>query len=153
MNLFVSPEGYVPKAISFGPDVPSEYVFKAEAAAFVAGVVVDESGAPVPGVALAARCREDYKDGTPNTDFQTTKVTTDTNGRFVYHYIPKSYAEAGFDLTCDGYAVTGARVSMRSTDAANARFVIKRGFAIVGRVTDPEGASIFNAKVKEFHNY
>jgi len=153
MNLFVSVAGYVPKAMGFGPNAPSEYLFKAERAVLVAGSVVDQSGAPVPDVRLDASRSEDYKNGSPNTDFQTIHVTTDANGQFVYHYIPQSYDEVNFNLSADGYAVTRATVSVRSSDATNAHLIIKRGFAVIGRVTDSFGTPVYNAKVREFHNY
>lgn len=153
MNLFVSREGYVPNSLGFGKTVPPEYVFKAEPAATAAGMVIDEQGAPVPGVKIQATRNEDYKNGAPNTDFQLTNVETDTRGRWVYPYIPKTYQAVGFILVRDGYVVTRAHLKMGSDEAMNATFVIQRGFVIAGRVTDLEGMPIAKAAVKEFHNY
>jgi len=153
MNVFVSVEGYVPVAFGFGKNAPAEYVLRVEPAAVAAGIVVDEQGQPVPGARLAASRIEDYRDGKPNTDFQTTKVETDANGRWRYPYLPKSYEEAHFDLTCDGYAVTRTVVSMGKPESMNATLVIKRGFSVIGRVSDAQGMPIAGAAVKEFHNY
>jgi RNA polymerase sigma factor (sigma-70 family) len=153
MNLFVSREGYVPKAIGFGKTVPPEYIFKAEPAVTAAGIVVDEQGVPVPGVKIRASRNEDYKDGSANTDFQLTNVETDSRGRWVYPYIPKTYPEAAFILTRETYAVTRVRLKMGSDEARNATFVLRRGFVIAGRVTDVQGMPIAKAAVKEFHNY
>jgi RNA polymerase sigma factor (sigma-70 family) len=152
-NVFASVEGYVPIAIGFGENAPDEYLLKLEPAAAARGVVVDEQGMRVEGVRLEALRSEDYKDGSPNTDFQTTRVETDGNGRWVYHYIPKSYNEVGFILTGEGYAVTSASVTMNEPESQNVRLVIKRGFAVVGRVTDAQGAPVFEASVKELHNF
>ncbi len=153
MNVFVSIPGYVPVAIGFGKSSPWEYVLKVDPAALVAGMVVDEEGQPVSNVKLQASRNEDYKNGNPNTDFQTTKVETDAAGRFQYPYLPRSYDEARFSLTRDGYAVTHAVVPMGKPDSLNAILVIKRGFTVTGRVTDAQEIPIFGASVKEFHNY
>jgi RNA polymerase sigma factor (sigma-70 family) len=153
MNVFVSIPGYVPVAIGFGKNAPSEYVLKVDPAALVAGVVVDEEGQPVSGVRPQASRNGDYKNGKPNTDFQTTKVETDAAGRFQYPYLPWSYDEARFALTGDGYAVTHAVVPMGKPESLNAILVIKRGFAVTGRVNDNQGIPVFSASVKEFHNY
>jgi protocatechuate 3,4-dioxygenase beta subunit len=153
MNLFVSREGYVPNSLGFGKTVPPEYVFKAEPAATAGGTVVDEQGTPVPGVRIQATRNEDYKNSAPNTDFQLTTVETDTRGRWVYPYIPKTYPDVAFILARDGYAVTRAHLKMGSDEARNATFVIQRGFVITGRVTDLQGMPIAKAAVKEFHNY
>ncbi len=153
MNVFVSIPGFVPVAIGLGRNAPAEYVLKIEPAALVAGVVVDEEGQPVSGVILQASPNEDYKSGQPNTDFQTTKVETDAAGRFRYPYLPHSYEEARFALTRDGYAVSHAVVPMEKSESVSAILVIKRGYAVAGRVTDAWGNPIFGASVKEFHNY
>ncbi len=153
MNVFVSFAGYVPVAIRMERNAPLEYVLKVEPAALVAGVVVDEAGQPVSGVKLEASRTDDYQNSKPNTDFQTTKVETDTNGRFQYPYLPRSYDEARFALTCDGYAVTRAVVPMGKLESVNAALVVKRGFAVTGRVTDVQGSPIFGASVKEYHNF
>ena len=153
MNVFVSGAGYVPVCFGFGENAPEEYVLKVEPAAIAAGVVVDEQGQPVPGVTLQASRLEDYKDAKPNVDFQTTRVETDADGRWRYPYLPKSYAEAHFDLTCDGYAVTRVVVPMGKPESVNATLVIKSGFAVIGRVSDAQGMPLAGAAVKEFHNY
>lgn len=153
MNVFVSIAGYVPVAIGFGKNPPSEYVLKVDPAALVAGVVVDEEGQPVSGVRLQASRNEDHKSGKPNTDFQTTKVETDAAGRFQYPYVPGTYEQVRFTLTRDGYAVTHAVAPMGKLESANAILVIKRGFVVTGRVTDAQGIPIFGASVREFHNY
>ena len=153
MNVFVSMPGYVPKAVGFGKNAPAEYVLKVQSASLAGGIVVDEQDAPVAGVKLQALRSEDHKSGKPSTDFQTTKVETDLNGRWLYPYIPKSYEEADFYLTCDGYAVTRVSVPMGKPEPANATLVIKRGFAVAGRVTDAQGVTIPGAAVREFHNF
>jgi RNA polymerase sigma factor (sigma-70 family) len=153
MNLFVSVNGYVPKAMGFGKTVAPEFIFKAEPAALASGVVVDEQGTPVAGVRLEASRSENYRDGQPNTDFQTVKVETDMNGRWQYHYIPFAYDEAILDLTADGFRISRGVINMRTSESTNATLVIKRGHSVAGRVTDGHGNPVMNAHVKEFHNF
>lgn len=151
MNVFVSIPGYVPVAIGFGKIAASEYVLKVEPAALVAGVVVDEEGRPVSGVRLQAFRQEDYKDDQPNTDFQTTRVETDSVGLFQYPYLPRSYDEVRLTLTGDGYAATEVVVPVGKPESVNATLVIQRGFVVMGRVTDDQGAPIPGATVREYH--
>jgi RNA polymerase sigma factor (sigma-70 family) len=79
LNVFVGIEGYVPKAMGFGrpSNDMKDYLLELDPALAVGGTVVDESGLPVAGVTIEALRSEDHKSGAPNTDFQTTKVTTD----------------------------------------------------------------------------
>ena len=89
--------------------------------------LVDENGHPVPDVEIEARRQEPHKNGVPTTDFQTTKVTTDANGRWVYPYVPKNYETVGFTLTCSNYMVTMGSVVTGKPESAEAVLVIKRG--------------------------
>lgn len=155
LNVFVGIEGYVPKAIGIGR--PSEdmkdYLLELDPALAVGGTVVDENGLSVPGVTMQALRTGDHKNGTPNTDFQTTKVTTDADGRWIFHYVPKQYATVEFYLTCTNYAVTRVSVAVGQPESLNATVVIKRGFVFAGRVTDSEGNPVAQATVKEHHNF
>ncbi len=151
MNVFVSIAGYVPVAIGFGfgRDFPSEFVLNVQPAALVAGVVVDEEGQPVSGVRLEASPREDNKDDQPNTDFQTTRVETDSAGLFQYPYLPQSYPEVRFTLTREGYAPTDVEMPVGKPESLTATLVIKRGFSISGRVTDDQGTPIPGAMIRD----
>ena len=153
MNVFACVEGFVPKAVGWGQNAPTEYVLSLEPAAMAGGIVVDEQGVPAAGVRLEASRSEKYTNGSPNTDFQITNVETDANGRWSYHYIPKSYTEVSFDLTLRGYAVTRAVVPMNPLESVNARLVIIRGYALVGRVTDTQGMPLVGAILKELHDF
>ena len=153
MNVFACVEGFVPKAVGWGQNAPREYVLRLEPAAMAGGFVLDEQGIPVAGVKLEASRSEKYTNGSPNTDFQITNVETDANGRWSYHYIPKSYTEVSFDLTLKGYAVTRAVVQMNPLESMSARLVIKRGSAVVGRVTDTQGTPLVGAFLKELHDF
>lgn len=153
LNVFVGIEGYVPKAIGFGRNDMKDYLLELEPALAVGGTVVDESGLPVAGVTMQALRSEDHKSGAPNTDFQTTKVTTDADGRWFFRYVPREYATVNFYLTCTNYAVTRVSVPVGQPESLNATVVIKRGFVVTGRVRDSENRPVVNATVKEHHNY
>lgn len=153
MNVFIVKEGYVPKAIGFELDTAPEYVMKLDPAAVAKGVVVDEDGYPVVGVRIEAIPLERHEMGKPNTDFQLTRVETDSEGRWSCHHIPRDYSEANFKLTCDGYAVTQVSLPMNGPESQNARFVIKRGHVVYGQVFDEVGSLVFGATVTEVHNF
>lgn len=174
LNVFVGLEGYVPKAMNFGrpSNDMKDYLLELDPALAVGGTVVDESSLPVAGVTMQAQraaqngrrtadsgsrsspvLAEDHKRGTPNTDFQTTKVTTDADGRWLFRYVPRDYATMDFYLTCTNYAATRVSVPVGQPESLNAIVVIKRGFVVTGRVTDSENRPVVNATVKEHHNY
>lgn len=155
LNLFVCIEGYVPQCVGFGRRAPEKnmYLLELDTAQVVGGAVIDQSGQPVPGVAMEAHRQEAYKNGGPNTDFQTTKVTTDSDGRWIYPYVPRNYETVSFNMTCSNYAVTRASVPTGKAESLNAVLVIQRGFAVAGRVTDSTGQAVAGAIVKELHNF
>jgi RNA polymerase sigma factor (sigma-70 family) len=156
LNFFVSLEGYVPKAVNLhGTDAREDYVLPLEPAVAVGGTVVDEQGWPVAGVELQAS-RSEFDpmiNGMPSTDFQTSKIKTDAEGRWYFPYVPKTYTAIDFYLTASNYALTYLRVPVGQPGSSNATLVIDRGFAVEGRVTDAEGRPVIGATVKELHNY
>ena len=154
LNAFVSLEGYVPKCMNFHEmAIPTNYTLELEPALTVGGKVVDGQGRPVAGVELEAHRKESYKEGRPNTDFQTSKVQTDTDGSWRFPHVPKSYEVIEFRLTCSNYAVTRLAVPVGKPESLNMTLVIERGRAVVGQVTDAEGRPIAGATVQEKHNY
>ncbi|MBC8096794.1 MAG: sigma-70 family RNA polymerase sigma factor, partial [Akkermansiaceae bacterium] len=155
LNLFVSLEGYVPKAANLhGTEARSNHVFELEPAVAVGGIVVDELGAVVAGVKLEAQRdhSDSFKHGELNTDFQTCKIMTDENGRWYFPYVPKGYARIRFYLTCSNYAVTDVSVPVTESEL-NTTFVIERGFAVVGRVTDTERQPVVGCSINESHEF
>ncbi|HHY84802.1 MAG TPA: carboxypeptidase regulatory-like domain-containing protein [Verrucomicrobia bacterium] len=119
----------------------------------IGGVVLDENGSPVEGVTLKGVRSEDHTNGQPNTDFQLTTVTTDAAGRWLFPYVPREYETIQFILACDGFAVTWVTLPVNGPGAMNQTAVIKRGYVVVGNVTDEEGKPIWGATVQERHQY
>ncbi len=156
LNIFASLEGYVPLAVNLhGKEARSNFVLELEPALAVGGTVVDEQGLPVDGVELQAQRgqADEFSFDAPNTDFQTSKVTTDENGRWHFPHVPKSYGAINFTLTRSNYAITLFTVPVTNQESLNATLVIERGFAAMGRVTDADGQPDAGATVRESHNF
>ena len=132
INVFVTPEGHVPKVISWsaGDDIPSTYTMRMARATRVAGVVTDEAGRPVPGVKVNL-ARPGIRDNTEreHIDFhpRATGVTTDDDGRWSFHYVPKEFESVGILMTHPDFAVTRRTVPVLKPESTNAILVIERG--------------------------
>lgn len=156
MNVFVSLAGYVPKCVNFrGTDSRKDYVLELEPALAVGGTVMDEQGLPVAGVELKGQraSSDPFKNGGPTTDFQTCAVKTDASGRWHFPYVPKSYGEIRFYLSCTNYAVASASVPVGKPESLNTTLIIERGFVLLGRVVNAENRPIVGATVKERHEF
>jgi hypothetical protein len=148
-NVFVRKEGYVPKAVGASRDLPDEYTMKLERALSAGGVIINEAGDPVSGVAIRIQRADDYRSGEENVDFQLAIATSDPDGRWVYSYIPKDYEELRFTLTHGDYAVTLPVVPAAGVDLMNLTLIMERGHTVTGRVTDDLGNPIIGADVRE----
>jgi hypothetical protein len=105
----------------------------------VNGVVVNGDGQPVAGADVSTR----FFWGNPRT--ATTDVTTDFEGKFVFHH-----QETSSDLTltasAQGYGPTVAHVQP-GTDSTPARLVLTPGRTIRGTVVDESGRPVSGAQV------
>jgi RNA polymerase sigma factor (sigma-70 family) len=155
MNIRVTAEGHVPKCLSWHETNHTDYVIKLDPALSVAGTVIDEQGQPVPEVKISIDSPGINPNQPENVVFDggNSEVTTDSSGRWVCPYVPREYETVTLILTCGGYAVTHASVPVGKPESANATLVIKRGFAVTGRVLDPEGRPVAEATVRELHNF
>ena len=155
MNIFVAAEGYVPKCLRWDERNPTNYTLKLDPALSVAGTVVDEQDQPVAGVKISVSSPGVQPGQRENVAFNggNCDVMTDASGRWVCPYVPRDYESVKLILTCSGYAVTDVSVPVGKPESMNAKLVIKRGFTVTGRVLDPEGRPVAEAKVRELHNY
>ena len=156
--VFVTPPGYVPKAVSSPTliNYPDGYEMRMEKAATIAGVVRNESGFPVADVAVTIDTHDiSYETGPDHIAFGSKHAvaTTDVSGRWSLNHVPKTFPKATVYLTHPDYMVTRATILMRVSEATNAALVIQRGGVISGSVTDTNKEPIVGAAVSEFHNY
>jgi RNA polymerase sigma factor (sigma-70 family) len=154
MNIFVAAEGHVPKGLSWHETNRTNYTIKLDPALSVGGTVVDEQNQPVASVKISVDTPGLNPDQPENVAFNAgnSEVTADVSGRWVCPYVPREYESVKLILTCSGYAETEALVPVGKSESMNAILVIKRGFTVTGRVLDPEGRPIADAKVRELHN-
>ena len=156
MNIFVAAKGHVPKCLMWDEANYTNYTLKLDPALSVAGTVVDEQTRPIPGVKISVLPLGGVQPGQRESvafNGGNSDVVTDASGRWVCPYVPREYETVTLILTCDGYAVTHASVPVGKPESANATLVIKRGFTVTGRVLDPEGYPVADAKVRELHNF
>lgn len=155
MNIFIAAEGYVPKCLRWDERNPTDYTLKLDPALSVAGTVVDEQDRPVAGVTVSVATPGVQPGQRENVAFNggNSDVTTDASGRWVCPYVPKDYESVKLVLTCDGYTVTDVSVPVGKPESINLNLVIKHGFTVTGRVFDPEGQPVAEAKVRELHNH
>ena len=164
MNLFAIAERYVPLAVRFpDPAQPTNYLLKLAPAQTVAGRILDVAGQPVAGVAVMVQGPGDQLGHPENMDFQLCSATSDDQGKWSFNYLPKNLArdfyrnkfdrEVRFVLTKQDYAVTQPVVPESQTDLTSLTFVINRGFAVTGRITDTNNRPLAGARVQELHNF
>jgi len=110
------------------------------------GVLVDEAGAPVPGVTLAASGWEANSDlvrrfGTPKNWQDPAPVTTDAEGRFVLTFVPPRAYQFTLDAAPPGLGKVGWRWHSIAPGAELdlGRTVLEPEAVLVGHIVDAQG--------------
>lgn len=164
-NIFITAEGYVPKVIGWRDVFPARYEMELDPAFTFSGHVVDEQGIPLGNVKITLNCNsfEMSSKGVENIAFNSPDVAamSDERGAFTLPFIPRDIpdpryggpGEVRLSMTADGYQVTETNFPSPVTPREDLLLVVRKGMVVTGRVTDPDGRPIRNAKVREVHNF
>jgi RNA polymerase sigma factor (sigma-70 family) len=153
MNIFVTADGYVPKALRWGAAKESEYTMRLDPAMLLRGTVANEEGTPLEGVKIAVQ-GPSTEDPLENMAFHHSDAATVSNssGEWECPFIPQDWEKVTVLLTKEDYAVTIATIPLRPAPL-HTNLVIKRGFAVTGVVKSWMGDPIEGATVREFHEF
>ncbi|AQT70185.1 putative lipoprotein, rSAM/lipoprotein system [Anaerohalosphaera lusitana] len=118
-----------------------EYKMDLEDKYTLSGLVVNENGSPIPNARVQLGAYYFNRD-------RKHRMYTDQSGRFKFDDIEirKSERMQFVTVSADGYAPDLKKVSFKKPNA-EVKFVLKPGNTIHGRVVDPDGNPISEAKV------
>ncbi len=172
LRLWPSHRGYVPEFINFGQGnyeeeltVPARLHFKLARGTELSGTIVDESGAPIPGVTVSVRVevREPAWGANPepmisvwltSSSFQNGASTTDEDGRWSIDNAPAKDGERDYEFrlmivhddyvrdTQWGELQRAQGVTTEMLRDGSARIVLHKGMPITGTVVDRAGAPV-----------
>ena len=146
-------------ATSLAP--PTNYLFRAEPAAVLGGVVRDDKGDPVVGAIVTVQNFTTTSSGNRGEQLSMTGVeaVTDADGRWRLACLPRNYAQFNLDVEHPDFSratfvpstrtgtVPGIKVPMTALLATNAVFTLQRGLGVPGVVTDQQGRGIPGARI------
>ncbi len=160
-DFTVRAKGYVPMRADWNnragrprDEIPKAFTFSMARPITVGGTVVDEDDKPVTGatVLFSAMDRNSYLPWRERQEIYEVECVTDGKGRWRCDLAPPKLHEGMFKVNHSEFMPTGLinlqnkglieQVKLRSH-----RLVLQRGFAIRGRVTDPDGQPIDGAFV------
>lgn len=150
-----------------GHGLPAEYTFQLETGVAAGGRIVDEQGKPIAGVTVevmlasaGANARPAHGDGRVRYNTWLAEgadaATTDSNGRWRIANVPNnpriqlallvSHPDFGSDERWqESQKAAGITTAMLLSETAT--LTLKRGIAVQGRVTDPNGKPVKDAIV------
>lgn len=146
-------------ATSLAP--PTNFLFRAEPAAVLGGVVRDEAGAPVVGAILTVQnFSTSTSSGNRGEQLSMTGVEaeTDAQGRWRLACLPRGYTQFSLEVEHPDFPRTlfspaersgsgGNKFPMNALLKTNAVFRLRRGLGLSGVVTDSAGRSVPGARV------
>jgi beta-lactamase regulating signal transducer with metallopeptidase domain/thiol-disulfide isomerase/thioredoxin/protocatechuate 3,4-dioxygenase beta subunit len=155
--------GYVPLWTSWrklpggeGITLPASYTFKLEPGTSIGGVVVNEQQKPVVGAKVFVTLPGTGADRVqemrgPTPYLQDHAIKTDEHGRWRCDILPAELNEVWVRVEHKDYvgytSRSGDRIPMTALRDASAVTTLRQGFAVEGRVLDPDGQPIANASV------
>ena len=178
LRLYPRKEGFVPlfimwRGIPTPPELPDVFTIAMEPSTTIGGVVRNERGEPIEGVAVGVYYRMDDPDAAENAHveiliFNTidTDIKTDETGRWTFDKMPSEIDknELRIFLTHPGYISDNLRPShiplpitrqpsIESLRDLSAVMVMNAGLEVSGRVTDKRGNPIAGAKIYDTEGY
>ena len=181
LHIYMTKDGYVQKSFRWyrrSPDdtrqggintgnaatslaPPTNFLFRAEPAQVIGGVVRDEKGEPVPGASITVQNFVTTTSGNRGEQLSMTGVeaVTDDTGRWRLACLPRNYTQFSLDVEHPEFTrgtfvpstrtgtVPGIKVPMAALLATNAVFQIQRGLGLPGTVTDTRGRLIASARI------
>jgi len=157
LTVWVSAEGRVPMVMKWqahefnGPVISHTLLLEPGQAA--AGVIVDESGIPIPGAHVSFWAPGGFDPAKrENREFhpELSASSTDANGRWTTTQLPRQVpgvSDANIRVTSPDYTPASAWVGRLPGFPTNAILVLSNGVALTGRVTTADGTPIPNARV------
>jgi beta-lactamase regulating signal transducer with metallopeptidase domain/peroxiredoxin len=157
MNLWARKDGYVPTIARFskGKDaIPPQFTMRIERGATIGGTVVDEHGNPIPGVEVFVQADLGSYDGSQriSTQVYDDKFITGAQGKWQCSIIPKTAKRVSVRLEHPDYASDArygdsGKPSLDELLKRSDVLVLKKGFAVSGRILEVDGKPIKDAIV------
>lgn len=154
VNLFVTAPNYVPICFRWKTKTAPSFTAPLDPAQTVAGIILDEQGAPVSGATIRLRgpsADDPYKNIAFNHD--DAGVTSWPDGRFVYPFAPRNWDTLKFRITKEDHPLTDTNVVVAGQNLSELTLILKTGVALTGFVTTEDGAPILGATVRELSNW
>jgi protocatechuate 3,4-dioxygenase beta subunit len=133
--------------------LPAEFTFKMMKAITVGGAVIDEAGEPIEGarVQFSAGVKQDSDASRAQISFSFESYTTDEKGRWSCDLAPQAIDTGSINVYHPDYVFDSANYNVDDKipllREATHQWILKKGFAISGRVVDSndnpiEGATL-----------
>jgi len=178
LRFYPNKEGFVPlwvmwKGIPTPPELPRVFTVAMEPSTTIGGIVRNERGEPIEGVAVGVYYRTDDPDAAENVrvdimidNAHSTDIKTDDTGRWTFDKMPAKINkdELRIFLTHPHYLsdhLLPAHIplpitqqpSIESLRDLSAVMVMKAGLEVTGKVTDKRGNPIAGAKIYDTEDY
>ena len=135
--------------------LPAEFTFPMRRGISIGGAVRNEAGEPIEGVKLEPLLRlEEEPQGRVRPSTSSYTAGTDAEGQWRLNGVPKDLASVSFRLDHPDY-ISDSRYGQTSSPPVaklmdmTGVMVMKKGLAVEGTITDPDGAAVAGATVAQ----
>ncbi|UCG58925.1 MAG: carboxypeptidase regulatory-like domain-containing protein, partial [Phycisphaerales bacterium] len=178
LQLYPRKEGFVPlfimwRGIPTPPELPKAFTVAMEPSTTIGGVVRDELGEPIEGVAVGVHYQTADPDAAENVhadvmihNAHSTDIETDKAGRWTFDEMPAEIDknELRIFLMHPGYLSDRLRPghiplpitrqpSIEKLRDLSAAMVMKEGLEVAGKVSDKQGNPVAGAKIYDTEDY